>query len=135
MWWWALSESSSQNVSYSCWCKFANERADIQFLNIKSQVNFWIKVWYKWSITRSLHASTALLLFLKKIFLYSCTSDLHQLRSCLHHLQCVNVWQVWKDFSSTHFYVDDSNFETHDFWKERTFLTCNLSFNTFHDWY
>jgi len=113
--WWTLSESSSQNVSYLCWCKFANERADTQFSNIRSQVNFWVKVWYKWSITRSLHASTALLFFSEKTFLYFCTSDLHWLRSRSHHLQCVNVWQVWEDFSSAHFHVDDLNFETHDF--------------------
>jgi len=126
--WWVLSESSSQNMSYSCWCKFANERADIQFSNIRSQVNFWVKVWYKWSITHSSCASTALLLFSEKTFLYFCISNIHWLHLHLHHLQCVNVWQVWKDFSSVHFHVNDLNFKTHDFWEECTFLNFNFNF-------
>ncbi len=133
--WWTLSKSSLQNVNYSCWCKFANERADTQFSNIRSQVNFWVKVWYKWSIICSSCALTALLLFSEKTFLYSCTSNLYWLRLCSHHLQCVNVWQVWEDFSSAHFHVDDLNFKIHDFWKKRTFLTCSLSSISFHDWY
>ena len=52
-----------------------------------------------------------------------------------HHLQCVNVWQVWKDFSSAHFHVDDLNFKIQDFWEECTFLTCSFSFISFNDWY
>ncbi len=55
--------------------------------------------------------STTLFLFSEKTFLYFCTSDLHWLHLCLHHLQCVNVWQVWEDFSSAHFHVNDLNFK------------------------